>query len=76
METTSRSKEAHKVTDTEKYEGAKALIIDINNEFSYGKSYPHDCATQLLRVAKKAKDALDTIDAYDRGTFRQKPTQV
>ena len=57
------------MTDAEKYEGAKALLMDIYKEFVYGKSYPNDYRTQLLRIERKANDALDTIKLYDGGPF-------
>src|SRR5436190_15952442 len=32
------------MTDAEKYEDTKALLMDIYKEFAYGKSYPNDCS--------------------------------
>ena len=64
------------MTDAEKYEGAKALLMDIYNEFAYGKSYPSDCPTQLLRIERKVNDALDTIKLHDGGPFGEAPATI
>ena len=51
--------------------------MDIYNEFAYGKSYPSDCPTQLLRIEREVNDALDTIKLYEGGPLGEaRATQV
>jgi hypothetical protein len=58
------------MTDAQKYEGAKALLMGVYKELAYAKSYPNDCPNQLLRIEKKVKEALEMIEVYDEETGR------